>query len=101
MARRRTRTRTRYRTRVKRVYSRSKGGFKQPIDGILAGVGAGLGQKYLGNWGTGAAYLGVGMWRNNTTLKTLGGVALGRQISGMIPFIGGNGGGNGGGVFEG
>jgi hypothetical protein len=76
------------------------GSIKQPLDGVLAGVAAQAGSKYLGGWGTGAGYLGVGYFRNNTTLKTLGGVAFGRQIAGMIPFIGVNGGSNGG-VFEG
>jgi len=72
---------------------------KQPIDGVLAGVAAAAAGKYAGGWGTGLGYLAVGMFRKNTTLKTLGGVALGRQIAGMIPFLG-NGSTNGG-IFEG
>jgi hypothetical protein len=36
------------------------------------------------------------MFRNNTTLKTIGGLEIGGMIAGMIPFIG-NGGTNGSG----
>lgn len=74
---------------------------KQIIDGALAGVAAQAGSKYLGSWGTAAGYAGVGMFRKNSTLQVLGGVALGRQIAGMIPFIGNGGNGGNGGVFEG
>jgi len=101
--RRRRVVRTTARKRSYRKYAKRAGkSFKPMIDGTLAGVGAALGQKYLGNWGSAIGYAGVGYFRNNNTLKTMGGVALGRQIAGMIPFIGtGNGGNNGSNLFEG
>lgn len=97
MARRRySRTRTVYRT-AKRAYSkRNGGGTKQILDGVLAGVGGQLAGKYIGGWGAPIATLGIGMFRNNTTLKTLGGLQVGNMIAGMIPFIGTGGNGNGG-----
>jgi hypothetical protein len=91
-----TRTRTVYR-KARGAYSRrSVGGTKQILDGVLAGVGGQLAGKYVGGWGAPIATLGVGMFRNNTTLKTIGGLEIGGMIAGMIPFIG-NGGTNGSG----
>jgi len=93
MARRRN-----YRRYARRA--RSTGGSMKPvIDGVLGGVGASLGSKYLGSWGAPAGYLAVGYFRKNNTLKTLGAVQLGQQIAGMIPMIGG--GGSNGGLYEG
>lgn len=93
---------TRWRTRVKKVYSRSKGGgggFKPVIDGLIAGVGGQFASKFVGNYGIPAGALAVGLWRNNTVLKTEGARELGILLSRNLPFIGGGGGGNGGG-FE-
>jgi S-methylmethionine-dependent homocysteine/selenocysteine methylase len=99
--RRRRRTVARRRT-ARRYVRRARsfgGGQKQIVDGLLGGVGASLGSKYLGSYGAGAGYLAVGYFRNNNTLKTLGAVQLGQQIAGMIPMIGG--GATNGGLFEG
>ena len=96
MARRRTRTRTVYKT-ARRSYRRAtSGGMKPIIDGALAGIAGNLGSKYLGSWGAPLAYLGVGMFRKNSTISTLGGIQLGAQIGTMIPVLGGGGNGNGG-----
>ncbi len=88
---------------AKKVYRRARssgGSFKPYIDGALGGIAAQLGTKYAGAWGTGLGYSAVGQFRNNPTLKVMGGIAIGRQIAGMIPMIGGNGGGTSQGVFE-
>ncbi len=95
MARRRN-----YRRYARRARSYGPKGTKTIIDGVLGGVGASIGSKYLGSWGAPAAYIGVGYFRNNNTLKTLGAVQLGQQLATMIPFIGGGGNGNGG-LYEG
>ena len=93
------RTRTRYRTRVKRVYSRSRsfGGVKtkQILDGVLAGAAETFATRYLGAWGEPAALIGVGWFRRNTTLSTLGGIEIGQMIGGMV----GGGGATTGGSF--
>lgn len=102
MARRRSyaRTRTVYRT-AKRTYRRAVGGSMKPlIDGALGGVAAQIGGKFLNGWGQPLGYIAVGMFRKNSTLTTLGGVALGGQIANMIPFLGG-GNGNTGGFYQG
>jgi len=101
MARRRSyaRTRTVYR-KAKRAYTKRGGGMKQILDGVLAGVGGQLAGNYIGGWGAPIATTAVGMFRNNSTLKTIGGLQIGGMIAGMIPFIGGGGNGtNGGGVY--
>jgi len=91
MAKRKTRYRTRTVYKKARSYSR-RSGTKQIIDGALVGVIGKLASNYMGVWGQPLATLGVGMFRNNTTLKTLGGVQLGTIAASYIPFIGGNGG---------
>ena len=94
------RTRTRYRTRVKRVYSRSRGGggkAKQIIDGVLAGAVGSYAGNFLGGFGQPAAYIGIGWFRKNSTLSTLGGVQLGQMLGGML---GGGGGSGNGGFFQ-
>lgn len=94
MARRRSAPR-RY-TRARKVYSRARtagGKTKSIIDGILAGAGGSVATNFIGPWGQPLAYGAVGYFRNNTTLKTLAGVAIGQQLGKMLPF--GNGGGNG------
>lgn len=98
MAKRRA-ARRRYYPRARKVYSRARGGggkFKAIIDGVIAGAGGQIATSFIGAWGQPLAYGVVGYFRNNPTLKTLSGVALGQQLGRMLPF--GNGGGNGGGV---
>jgi hypothetical protein len=102
MAQRRSyaRTRTVYRT-ARRSARRVAGGSTKPlIDGALGGLAAQVGGKFLNGWGQPLGYIAVGMFRKNSTLTTLGGVALGGQIANMIPFLG-NGNGNTGGFFQG
>jgi hypothetical protein len=64
---------------------------KPIIDGILAGIGGQLASKYIGAYGHPAVTLGVGLFRNNTTLKTEGARELGIALGSSIPFIGGAG----------
>ena len=85
-------------TRARKVYSRARGGggkFKAIIDGVMAGAGGQIATGFIGPWGQPVAYGAVGIFRNNPTLKTLAGVAIGEQIGAMLPF---GGGGTGGGV---
>ena len=94
MAKRKTRTVYR---KAKRVYRRaSGGGFKPVIDGAIAGAAGNVASKFLGSYGMPAAAIGIGIWRKNSTLKTIGGLELGAMLSQNIPFLG-NGGGNTGG----
>jgi len=88
-----------YRTRIKKVYRGRKGGnggFKPVMDGAIAGVAGGVLTRFIGNWGVPAGALAVGMWRNNTTLKTEGGRELGLMLAQNIPFLGGSTNGSGG-----
>ena len=85
MARKKTRT-----VYKKRGYRRAKGtGFKPIIDGLLAGIAGQLASKWIGGYGHPAASIGIGMWRNNTVLKTEGARELGAMLATNIPFIGG------------
>jgi hypothetical protein len=72
-------------------YARSGGGkMKQVIDGVLVGAGT----QFLNGkipYSQPLVTLGVGIFRNNSTLKTLGGVQLGSALLGGV--FGGNGGG--------
>ena len=70
---------------------------KPIIDGILAGAGGSIANKYLGAYGQPVAQLGIGYFRNNATLKTIGAIQLGNLIA--ANFTGGSVG-NGGGVFS-
>jgi len=95
MARRKTRTR--YRTRTRTVYRRARGGGgkMQPIiDGALAGAVAPIVGNYVGSLGSPLTYMGIGWFRKNNTLTTLGAIQLGNQLGSM--FTGGSGTGNGG-----
>ena len=97
MARRRRGPR-RY-TRARRTYARARGGggkVKAILDGVIAGAGGQIASGFLGPWGQPLAFGAVGYFRNNPTLKTLAGVAIGEQLGAMLPF--GNGGGAVGGV---
>ena len=67
---------------------------KPIIDGVLAGAGGSLATKYIGAYGQPVATLGVGYFRNNATLKTLGAMQIGTIL--VSSFTGGNGTGNGG-----
>jgi len=100
MARRRRRN---YARRARTVYrtvrtSRARGGggsMKPMIDGALAGAGAMLAKKYLPiPYADDIAYLAVGMFRRNNTLKTLGAAGLAADL--VSGFTGGNGKSSGG-----
>jgi len=96
MAKRRRSYKTRYRTRTRTVYrkARSGGGSLKPIiDGLMAGAGATLLKKYLNvPFADDLAVLGVGYFRNNTTLKTIGGMGLAGDLLGGIGMNGNAGG---------
>ena len=62
---------------------------KPIIDGVLAGAGGMLATKYLGVYGQPIAHLGIGYFRHNNTLKTLGAISLGNIL--VSQFTGGNG----------
>ena len=98
MARRKV-ARRRY-TRARKVYSRARGGggkFKAILDGAIAGAGGQIATGFIGQWGQPLAFGAVGYFRNNPTLKTLAGVAIGEQLGAMLP-IGSNSGAVGGAV---
>lgn len=86
----------------RKVYRAARGGggkFKPIIDGFLAGAAGGLVTNYLGNMGHPIATLGIGYFRNNTTLKTEGARELGAML--VTQFAGGKiVGGGGSGFFE-
>lgn len=96
-----------YMARRRRSYGRARsyvrrarggggnGNMKGVIDGVMAGVVGGLAGKYLGSYGQPIGTLGVGWFRHNSTLMTMGGIQLGSMLTGMIG-LGGNGNGNGG-----
>lgn len=88
---RRRRSPRRY-TRARKVYSRARGGggkFKAILDGALAGAGGQIATGFVGEWGQPLAYGAVGYFRNNPTLKTLAGIAIGQKLGAMIPSFGG------------
>jgi len=90
MARRRSRTRTR--TRIKRVYSSRKGSnFKPIVNGLMAGIAAEAGQKFLGKYGVPLGVGVVGYFMKDNTLKTIAGLQAGSVIGDMLPVIGGGG----------
>ena len=95
MARRRKARRSYPRART--VYRRASSGggkVKSILDGVIAGAGGQIATSFIGPWGQPLAFGAVGYFRNNTTLKTLAGVAMGEQLGAMLPF-GGNGGAGG------
>lgn len=71
---------------------------KGTIDGLLAGAAGNLAGKYLGSMGQPIGTLGVGWFRKNNTLMTIGGLQLGSMLINMTGIGGGNG--NGGGFFQ-
>ena len=59
---------------------------KPIIDGILAGVGASLVKKYTNlPFADDLVMLGVGYFRKNPTLKTIGAIGLGSDLIGVFP----------------
>jgi len=80
-------------TRTVTRYVKPKGGFagipKGITDGLIAGFGGQIVQRWIGEWGHPAATLVTGLWQNNTTLKTEGSRELGALLATKIPFIGG------------
>jgi len=91
---RRKKYRTRYKTRTIYRKARSGGGsFKPIIDGVLAGAGATLIKRFVNvPFADDLAVLGVGYFRNNTTLKVLGGMGLAGDLLGGMGMNGTNGG---------
>lgn len=74
--------------RAKRYYRRARSGggsFKPIIDGLLAGAGASLIKKYVNvPFADDIAVLGVGYFRKNDTLKTIGGMGLSGDLLGGL-----------------
>ena len=87
-----------YMARRRRSYSRARsyarrargggggGNMKGIIDGVLAGAAGGLATKYIGAYGSPIATLGVGWFRKNPTLTTLGGMQIGNML--VSQFVG-------------
>lgn len=74
---------TKMASRTRRYASRARsfGGRSKPlIDGALAGVATPFAANYLGRYGAPAALIGVGMFRKNDTLTTLGAFNLGASL---------------------
>ena len=87
--------RKRYYSRAKRIYSRARGGGKAGVTkNIIDGVIVGVAQTALPDvipMQDSLICLGVGWFRKNPTLVTLGGVQLGAQLGGMVGgTLGGN-----------
>jgi hypothetical protein len=94
MAKRKRYYPTRYRTRTIVKRARSGGGSMKPLlDGLIVGVASGFLRGKI-PYADAITTLGVGYFRNNATLKTLGAVQLGQSLLGGV-FGGGS---NGGGV---
>jgi len=93
----RTKVRTMARRRsYKKYYRKARtfgGGMKPVIDGLMVGAATGFLRGKI-PYADPIATLGIGYFRNNPTLKVLGGVELGEAL--LSGFFGG--GGNGGGV---
>jgi len=85
MARRRT-----YRRKARRAYT-ARGGMKPIIDGLIGGVAAEAGQKFLGGYGGALGTTAAGYFLKNSTLKTIGGFQLGSMLGDQLPVIGGGG----------
>lgn len=97
-----------YMARRRRSYSRARsyarrarggggnGNMKGVIDGVLAGAVGGLATKFIGGYGQPVATLGIGWFRHNPTLMTLGGMQIGNMLTGMF----GGGSSSGGSFFQ-
>jgi len=78
----------------KKYYRKARsfgGGFKPTLDGVMDGILASFLNGKIPYAGA-ISHLAIGMFRNNTTLKTLGGYELGASLLGGM-LGGGNGGG--------
>jgi len=102
--RRKVRTVSRRRS-YKRVYRRARtagGKQKAIIDGLMAGAAAAILPRFINMpMADDLAYLAVGYFRNNNTLKTIGGAGLASDLlsGGLGGFTLGGGGTNGGGYL--
>ena len=80
----------------RKTYRRARGGggkYKGLIDGIIAGAVASGVKKYVNfPFIDDLSLIGVGMFRKNQTLVTLGAVGLGSDLLGMAPGGRSNGG---------
>ena len=89
MAKSKVRYRTRY-TKAKRRVSRARGFGKggvigNMIDGVLVGAVQGMiPNNLLGGYADAIVPLGVGWFRKNPTLQTIGGYQLGLKLAGTI-----------------
>ena len=91
-----------YMARKRRSYGRARsysrrargggggGNMKGIIDGVLAGAAGGLATKYIGAYGAPIATLGVGWFRKNPTLTTLGGLQVGNMLVSQFTGTGGS-----------
>lgn len=88
-------TKIRYRTRAKKTYRRARGfggGHKDVIDGVMVGVAQGfIPDGALYGLADPLVMLGVGYFRRNAALKTLGGYQLGLKIPALLGQRQGNG----------
>lgn len=82
-------TKIRYRNRARKTYRRARGGggkYKGVIDGVLAGAAASMIKKYVNfPFIDDLTLMGVGIFRKNQTLVTLGAVGLGSDLLGIAP----------------
>ena len=87
------------RTRYRRARRAAGGSMKPIIDGALAGIAGQLAGNFMGGFGQPIAHLGIGYFRKNNTLKTLGGIELGSMLGQRVGGMFGGGGTNGGGTY--
>lgn len=67
----------------------SRAGMGKGIDGLMAGAAANLASGYMGPAiGVPLATYGVGVWRNNDTLQTMGGFSAGAALASMLSLPG-------------
>lgn len=79
----------------KKVYRRARtggGSFKPMIDGLIVGAAGGFLRGKI-PYSDALVALGVGYFRNNTTLKTIGAMELGQALTSGMAGGNGNGGG--------
>jgi len=96
MAKKKTTKRRYFGGAVKRTYRRARGFmggggiFGTLVDGVMAGAAAQVGQAFLPGYGAAGGMAAVGWWRNNSTLMTLAGLNLSRNIpvANFIPGAG-------------
>jgi hypothetical protein len=61
------------------------------IDGLMGGAAASVASQFMGPlYGPAVGLYGVGYWRGNDTLQTLGGVAIGAALASGLQLPGGN-----------